>query len=463
MTNQVQKMSASYKAIFIFSIFMVFFVLIAGAATQSKSSGLGIWIWGYTAWLMYKRRNSDLASFYKVILWFDIIAAGVVISVIAFSDNDVSRYIEYSLGEAFFLFTILISITYSLFKYFTNLIVSSNVLSSPDLTDDALWEQVSAEFKNGNKVDSLWMRAFSESDGNTNKANARYIKLRVEQLAKSKEKNSNESVESTIRENGIVITKKKNNLLKILIVTVISAFVILITYQLVGPSLIKQGPLVSYMGINLNSTMDDVQYTLGSPSKVFDVDPIKDDDGTIWGLLIAANKEKISSNKGINNFFYWTYEFTDYDISVGFDPSNRKVISIACYVSDSSVAIPKECEILKLNVKGDESAIKDRLGKPSKEILSNVSKTLYYKDLNINLRFIKKRLYNIIVGAEDIAMVILRHNQRINNDVDYCIEAKINARGKFDDLALKHGAINVKTKQEVLAEARLTCLSNARK
>jgi hypothetical protein len=35
----------------------------------------------------------------------------------------------------------------------------------------------------------------------------------------------------------------------------------------------------------------------------------------------------------------------------------------------------------------------------------------------------------------------------------------VDARGKFDDLAIKHGALNVKTKQEVEAEARLKCLS----
>ena len=180
MENIKPKMTASYRAIFIFSIFMIFFVLIAGAATNSKSSGFGIWIWGYTAWLMFKRRNADLASFYKVILWFDVIAAGVAVSVLAFSDNDVSRYVGYSVGEAFVLFAVVISITYGLFNYFTNLSISGDNSLKPNVIDEGiLWEQVSEEMKKGERVDSLWTRAFSDADGDTNKANARYIKLRV--------------------------------------------------------------------------------------------------------------------------------------------------------------------------------------------------------------------------------------------------------------------------------------------
>jgi len=45
MTNSKLPMSASYKAIFLLSIFIVFLVLIAGAATKSQSSGVGIWMW----------------------------------------------------------------------------------------------------------------------------------------------------------------------------------------------------------------------------------------------------------------------------------------------------------------------------------------------------------------------------------------------------------------------------------
>lgn len=182
MTNTKPKMSASYKAIFILSIFMVFFVLLAGAATNSKSSGFGMWIWGYTAWLMYKRRNADLVSFFKLLLWFYVIAAGVAVPVLTFSDSDVSQYVGYTAIEAILLFVLVILFTYGLYKYFLNL--DSNPTSSDffDAADSTIWDQVSEEVKSGKRVDSLWTRAFSESDGDSNKANARYIKLRFDQI-----------------------------------------------------------------------------------------------------------------------------------------------------------------------------------------------------------------------------------------------------------------------------------------
>ncbi len=182
MTNIKPKMSATYKAIFIFSIFMVLFVLVAGAATKSKSSGLGMWIWGYTAWLMFKRRNADLASFYKVLLWFYIIAAGVAVAVLSFSDSEVTNIVGYSAIETLVLFVIVISFTYGLYKYFLSLELNPNFSDSFDVADSTIWDQVSEEVKSGKRVDSLWTRAFSEADGDSNKANARYIKLRFDQI-----------------------------------------------------------------------------------------------------------------------------------------------------------------------------------------------------------------------------------------------------------------------------------------
>jgi hypothetical protein len=198
MTNSKPKMTASYRAIFILSIFMVFFVLIAGAATKSKSSGFGMWIWGYTAWLMYKRRVSDLVSFYKVILWFNVIAAGVALAVLAFSDSDVSRYVGYTAIEAILLFILVISLTYGLYKYFLGLDSNPTSSDSFNVADSTIWDQVSEEVKSGKRVDSLWTRAFSETDGDSNKANARYIKLRFDQIKLESRVSSSSSSASSV-------------------------------------------------------------------------------------------------------------------------------------------------------------------------------------------------------------------------------------------------------------------------
>jgi branched-subunit amino acid transport protein AzlD len=198
MTTPKQKMSASYRAIFILSILMVFIVLIAGAATKSKSSGFGMWIWGYTAWLMYKRRNADLVSFYKFLLWFDVIAAVVALSVLTFSDSDVSKYVGYTAIEAIILFVIVISLTFGLYKYFLS--IQSHPISSEsfNVADSVIWDQVSEEVKSGKRVDSLWTRAFSETDGDSNKANARYIKLRFDQIKLESKVSSSSSSASSV-------------------------------------------------------------------------------------------------------------------------------------------------------------------------------------------------------------------------------------------------------------------------
>jgi hypothetical protein len=95
-----------------------------------------------------------------------------------FSDKDFG----FSYGEALVLLSVVILITYGLYRYFSKLQLSSNSSESNDAIDTTLWEQVSEEIKNGKRIDSLWTRAFSESDGDSNKANARYLKLRFNQI-----------------------------------------------------------------------------------------------------------------------------------------------------------------------------------------------------------------------------------------------------------------------------------------
>ena len=183
MTVTKSKMSASYKAIFILSIFMVFFVMLAGVATNSKTFGFGMLIWGYTGWLMYKRRNADLVSLYKFLLWFYVIAAGVVLAVLTFSDGYVSKYVSYTeIEDIITSYIIVISLTFGLYKYFLSLESNPTSSKSFNITDSTIWDQVSEEVKSGMRVDSLWTRAFSETDGDSNKANARYIKLRFDEI-----------------------------------------------------------------------------------------------------------------------------------------------------------------------------------------------------------------------------------------------------------------------------------------
>jgi hypothetical protein len=205
MSSTKMPMSKGYKAIFVLSILMIFVVIVGGAISGSKSIGLGIWIWGYTTWLMYKRKNAELVSFYKLLLWFYVIAAVLAVSVLLLSDSDVSLYVGYTATEAVFLFVFIISLTYGLYRFFRNLESNTKSSNSSNVADSFIWDQVTEEVKSGKRVDSLWTRAFSESDGDSNKANARYIKLRFEQIKmESRSSSSHANVSSLPKESNKV-------------------------------------------------------------------------------------------------------------------------------------------------------------------------------------------------------------------------------------------------------------------
>ena len=156
MTISKIKMSASYRAVFIFSIFMVFVVLVVGTVTKSNMSGIGMLIWGLTAWLMNKRMNSELVIFYKIKLWFDAIAL-FFFTIIYFVTNDV---IHRTTGISSLIIGGLlafdISVTYALYRYFLIQSIHSpaEVLIEPVVVD------VSVMYKNKSKENKLWRYAF---------------------------------------------------------------------------------------------------------------------------------------------------------------------------------------------------------------------------------------------------------------------------------------------------------------
>lgn len=195
---------------------MIFSVLILGSATGTKSSGFGMWVWGYTVWLMYKRRNSDLVSLYKVLLGFDLFACVVGVCVYLFSDSSIFTVIGYSYVGFITLLGCVTLLTYGMYTFFKSQIepdsdvvknnvnrnlhinftnngnlTSSGSTTSKDLpipntetlvADDKFWEIASQELKSNNINEALWARLFSETDGDDNKTKARYLKNRVDEL-----------------------------------------------------------------------------------------------------------------------------------------------------------------------------------------------------------------------------------------------------------------------------------------
>ena len=109
-------MSNSYKAVFVFSIFMIFFVIIMGAVGGQKGNGLGVFVWGYTAVMMYKRNNKNLAAFHRSILWIEGILFSAIAAIIISSESEPMTYIEIATFIGIAL--IAMGMSYGLFKFF---------------------------------------------------------------------------------------------------------------------------------------------------------------------------------------------------------------------------------------------------------------------------------------------------------------------------------------------------------
>lgn len=185
MNSLKSPMSSSYKAIFVLSLLMIFFVIIGGAISGSKSVGVGVWYWGYTAWKMYKRDNASLLSLQKIMLWFQAVAFSVALAVLLFSDADVSRYVDITPEGLIALAFLSMGLTYGLYRYFQGQlkVVPERffVTSSVDKISDKHWEQASRELEGG-RHEATWAKSVSASEGDEPKAKALYLKLRATAL-----------------------------------------------------------------------------------------------------------------------------------------------------------------------------------------------------------------------------------------------------------------------------------------
>jgi hypothetical protein len=187
LSDKKQPMNGNYKGVFIFTIVMTVFVFFMGAASGSKSQ-IGTLIWGYTAWLMYKRNNAQLVSVYKGLLWFVSFAALLMIFLFV----SYGETLGYSGTGLFFLFLMVFVIDYALLKFFQREVQNElhpamiSNSKSPDislstLNNEQIWEKVSLELES-NKREGLWARCFAQSNGDENKARALYLRSRVAEI-----------------------------------------------------------------------------------------------------------------------------------------------------------------------------------------------------------------------------------------------------------------------------------------
>jgi hypothetical protein len=179
-------MSTSYRLVFIFSIFMVFFVMIVGGATKSKSTGLAVLMWGYTAWLMFKRKNLELFSLYKVVFWFTVVCSLIPLAVMLVWGGDALA--SHTLTSISCLVLIGISVDYVLLKYFANQYANPTLsqgksIFKSSVIDDKFWEMSLLEAEGEGRIVALWAKCLANSGGDESKAKSSYIKIRSQQLS----------------------------------------------------------------------------------------------------------------------------------------------------------------------------------------------------------------------------------------------------------------------------------------
>lgn len=211
MSSVKAPMSSSYKAVFALSILMIFVVIIGGAMSGSKSVGLGVWYWGYTAWKMYKRDNDSLISLQKIMLWFEAIAFSIALAVLVFSDSDVRRYVDVTPIGLIIIATLSMGVTYLLYKFFKgqkNIVLTSTFIGGNSSIDDRFWEQASRELE-GERHEATWARAMASAEGDGAKTKALYIKIRSSDLQRNAYSANVENKTLPSKDSGIIKEESK--------------------------------------------------------------------------------------------------------------------------------------------------------------------------------------------------------------------------------------------------------------
>jgi len=203
-------MSTSYKAVFLFSLAMALLVFVGGVISGSKSTGVWVWYWLYTAWKMYKRDNDSLVSLEKIMLWFQVVAFSIALAVLLFSDEDVRRYVDVTPLGLIILASISIGITFLLYKFFKRQQFASATSSTAfgSSIDDRFWAEASREL-DGNRHEATWAKAMASAEGDDAKTKALYIKIRASDLQNSNSSSNEQSSTNPIQKSGIVKEESK--------------------------------------------------------------------------------------------------------------------------------------------------------------------------------------------------------------------------------------------------------------
>jgi len=171
--------------------------------------------------------------------------------------------------------------------------------------------------------------------------------------------------------------------------------------------------LTHYQGLELGMTTSEVMYRKGEPSGVFttampsgvfkkkvgiEEEEIAEFMSDKYEFRFIFDKHKIPKGSNVENYDEWYFmEKDSHRLDVKFDVPNGNVVEIACYPR-----IEYGCEMVNdIGINSTEINVKKRLGKPSKEVLEGLVKSIEYKNYNIKFYLEKEKVRAIILKKFD--------------------------------------------------------------
>jgi len=168
---------------------LMFFVTMVVTNINGAKTSFYYYIWMMVGYYAYKANLSSIQSMMKIVIFINI---GVLALIISFMDDTALGYLNSSSKLDLIASVILMLIPkVGLYFYCKSQLVRSYDFNKNSNTvaeegsnkhGDDHWERAFKEVNGGERVAATWARAFSEADGDENKAKARYMKLRVENL-----------------------------------------------------------------------------------------------------------------------------------------------------------------------------------------------------------------------------------------------------------------------------------------
>jgi hypothetical protein len=168
------------------------------------------------------------------------------------------------------------------------------------------------------------------------------------------------------------------------------------------PATADQKPPAEYANLRLGMAMAEVINVKGFPQKVIqNPENLKKPNKTEWWLayLDVYSTNTFNNGQHVEDYRTWLYELDNRGtrIDVGFDATTKTLNQITCF-SQGETNCPHLLGILDGT---RESAILEKLSKPTYEKINGVSKEITYENLGVFFYLSKQRVY--MLGVRSVA------------------------------------------------------------